>query len=72
MNLDAKTLYTALIKSAIAMALLTSLSVKAEWQALPDVAPSPKDNPTTAEKVVLGKMLFMDPRKVNYIFMHFY
>ena len=33
-----------------------------EWQALPDVAPAPADNPTTAAKVELGKMLFMDPR----------
>lgn len=33
-----------------------------EWQALPEVAPAPKDNPTTAEKVTLGKMLFFDTR----------
>lgn len=29
---------------------------------LPDVAPAPKDNPTTPEKVALGKMLFFDTR----------
>jgi len=34
----------------------------ADWEALPDVAPAPKDNPTTDAKVTLGKMLFMDPR----------
>jgi len=34
----------------------------AEWQALPNAAPAPADNPTTAEKVELGKMLYMDPR----------
>jgi len=34
----------------------------AEWQPLPEVAPAPADNPTTAEKVELGRMLFMDPR----------
>ena len=34
----------------------------ASWEALPDVAPAPEDNPTTDAKVVLGKMLFMDPR----------
>jgi cytochrome c peroxidase len=34
----------------------------ADWQALPDVAPAPADNPTTQAKVELGKMLFMDPR----------
>jgi cytochrome c peroxidase len=32
------------------------------WQALPDVAPAPADNPTTAAKVELGKMLYFDPR----------
>lgn len=34
----------------------------AQWQALPDEAPEPADNPTTPEKVELGKMLFFDPR----------
>ena len=34
----------------------------AQWQALPEVAPAPADNPTTAEKVELGKMLYFDPR----------
>lgn len=29
---------------------------------LPDVVPAPKDNPTTSEKIKLGKMLFFDPR----------
>lgn len=32
------------------------------WQPLPDTAPAPADNPTTAEKVELGKMLYFDPR----------
>lgn len=32
------------------------------WQALPEQAPAPKDNPTTAAKVELGKHLFFDPR----------
>lgn len=32
------------------------------WQALPETAPAPADNPTTAAKVELGKMLYMDPR----------
>ena len=32
------------------------------WQALPTTAPAPADNPTTAAKVELGKMLYMDPR----------
>lgn len=30
------------------------------WQALPKVAPAPVDNPTTAEKVALGRRLFFD------------
>ena len=34
----------------------------AEWQALPDVAPAPADNPTTPEKVELGRLLYLDPR----------
>ncbi len=34
----------------------------AQWEALPDTAPDPADNPTTPEKVELGKMLFFDPR----------
>ena len=33
-----------------------------EWQALPDVAPAPADNPTTAAKDELGKMIYMHPR----------
>lgn len=32
-----------------------------EWL-LPDEVPAPADNPTTPEKVSLGKMLFFDPR----------
>jgi cytochrome c peroxidase len=30
------------------------------WQALPEVAPSPPGNPTTPEKVALGRRLFFD------------
>ncbi len=30
------------------------------WQALPTVAPAPPDNPTTPEKVALGRQLFFD------------
>ncbi|MEJ2452716.1 MAG: cytochrome-c peroxidase [Candidatus Thiodiazotropha sp.] len=33
-----------------------------QWQALPQKAPDPADNPTTPEKVELGKMLYFDPR----------
>ncbi|VAW55682.1 Cytochrome c551 peroxidase [hydrothermal vent metagenome] len=51
-----------LIKTMSLVLTLTSTAVAAEWQALPNVAPAPKDNPTTEAKVTLGKMLFMDPR----------
>jgi len=32
-----------------------------QWQALPLAAPAPANNPTTAEKVELGRRLFFDP-----------
>jgi len=38
------------------------MPVFSSWEALPDVAPAPADNPTTDAKVTLCKMLFMDPR----------
>jgi len=48
---------------AVLVASMFSAQASAiEWQALPDVAPAPADNPTTQAKVELGKMLFMDPR----------
>lgn len=50
--------------SVIAALVLTGASglAAAEWQSLPNVAPAPADNPTTAEKVELGKILYHDPR----------
>jgi len=49
--------------NTILFASLISLQAHAaDWKALPDTAPAPADNPTTAAKVELGKMLFMDPR----------
>jgi cytochrome c peroxidase len=48
--------------SIVAITAVISVSANAAWQALPDVAPAPEGNPTTEAKVVLGKMLFMDPR----------
>lgn len=45
------------------LASVLSFSAAAvEWQALPEQAPAPEDNPTTPEKVELGRMLFLDPR----------
>ena len=45
-----------------ALALISSISVASAWKALPTVAPAPANNPTTEEKVELGKMLYHDPR----------
>jgi cytochrome c peroxidase len=44
------------------VAVLTTNAAAYEWQSLPDQAPAPADNPTTAEKVELGRMLYFDPR----------
>lgn len=44
-----------------AIALTGSMAVAAA-EALPTTAPAPADNPTTAEKVELGKLLYHDPR----------
>ena len=45
-----------------AIALASSVSVASAWEALPTKAPAPANNPTTAEKVELGRILFHDPR----------
>ncbi len=47
---------------SIVFALATNAAHAYEWQALPDKAPEPADNPTTPEKVELGRLLYMDPR----------
>ncbi len=48
---------------ALLMTLAAAAShAQSPWQALPDTAPAPADNPTTAAKVELGKMLYFDPR----------
>ncbi len=39
-----------------------TLATAGEWQPLPEKPPEPVDNPTTPAKVVLGKMLYFDPR----------
>lgn len=54
--------FTAVIAAACLAAAAASASDDFLWQALPDVAPAPEDNPTTREKVELGKMLYFDPR----------
>ena len=42
--------------------LLSGASFAQGWQALPEVAPHPPDNPPDEAKVALGKQLFFDPR----------
>jgi len=55
-----KRLTTSVLTQVLSGFSLTAIS--ADWQALPDQAPAPADNPTTPAKVELGKMLYMDPR----------
>jgi len=45
-----------------ALAVASAVSVANAWETLPTEAPAPADNPTTPEKVELGKMLYHDPR----------
>ncbi len=45
-----------------ALALLGSISIANAWEVLPTQAPQPLDNPSTPEKIELGKMLYHDPR----------
>ena len=52
--------YISTVIAAVIMA--GSASAHSAWQALPETAPAPEDNPTTEAKVELGKMLYMDPR----------
>jgi len=53
---------SSLMAGALFAAAGTVSHAQYQWQALPDVAPAPADNPTTAAKVTLGKMLYFDPR----------
>ena len=50
------------IISGAVLLIVSSASAKAQWEALPKQAPIPADNPLTAEKIELGKMLYFDPR----------
>lgn len=45
-----------------AIVLASSMSVANAWDALPTQAPEPADNPSTPEKIELGKQLYHDPR----------
>ncbi len=46
----------------VVLMLMSAGAFAADWQALPEQAPSPADNPTTPAKVELGKTLYFDPR----------
>jgi len=51
------------IRSIVSAIILAgSASVASAWDALPSTAPAPANNPTTAEKVELGRILYHDPR----------
>ena len=50
------------LRSLVTALALASTSSIVLAQALPTKAPAPADNPTTAPKVALGKMLYHDPR----------
>jgi cytochrome c peroxidase len=47
---------------AAVLGLIAMTASAADWQPLPAQAPAPADNPTTLEKVELGRMLYLDPR----------
>ena len=47
---------------ATALGIISLTASAADWQPLPAQAPAPADNPTTPEKVELGRMLYLDPR----------
>ena len=51
-----------LVTGLLIASLTSTPAMATDWQALPSQAPAPKDNPTTAAKVELGKHLFFDPR----------
>ena len=54
-------LATVLKQTVIVGAIASSTSANA-FETLPKKVPTPADNPTTAEKVELGKQLYFDPR----------
>ncbi|HEX7374232.1 MAG TPA: cytochrome c peroxidase [Steroidobacteraceae bacterium] len=57
--------HTSIVASIMTSTLLAaagSAIAAGSWEALPDVAPAPADNPATPAKVELGKMLYFDPR----------
>jgi len=52
-----------ILLAALVMTLAAAAAqAQSPWQPLPHQAPEPPDQPTTAAKVELGKMLYFDPR----------
>lgn len=51
-----------MIFGALALTASAGVAMAGQWEALPDKAPAPSDNPTTAANVKLGQILFFDPR----------
>jgi cytochrome c peroxidase len=54
-------LLAACLTATVAFAALPHLSAQGRFAALPRTVPAPPDNPTTAERVALGRLLFWDP-----------
>jgi len=50
------------VLAAMLFASPHSADAAGSWEPLPESAPAPADNPTTAPRVELGKMLYFDPR----------
>ena len=48
------------ISTVILISSAAQIAIAADWQTLPTKAPAPADNPTTAEKVKLGQILFFE------------
>ncbi len=46
----------------VALTMFNTAGSANAWDSLPSIAPSPADNPTSVDKVELGKMLYFDPR----------
>jgi len=57
MNTKTKRLLASVLGMSLALPALA-----ADWQALPDKAPTPADNPPSEAKIELGKTLYFDPR----------
>jgi cytochrome c peroxidase len=46
----------------LTLSIVVAAGSASAWDALPKTAPAPADNPSSAAKIELGKMLYFDPR----------